>query len=122
MPKTWDRYLHQLLLKGQAPPAQEELGEQLPEEQGRAECSWTLALKEENCFSSFFPPHFGHAPGLSALERINCSNTAEQLPHLYSYRGIIHLVAIPASVHRNTRRPQASTPPSEEFSPSGTSA
>jgi len=82
--KVW-RKLHcgHLLLNGQEPPAQA-FGEQAPDEQGSDECSWTLALKEESCFSSFLPPHFGHASGLSVLERTNCSNTVAHFSHLYS--------------------------------------
>jgi hypothetical protein len=73
-----------LPLNGQEPPLQEDAVGQLPVAQGKEECSWTLALKEESCFSSFFPPHFGHASGRSALDRISCSNTAEHFSHLYS--------------------------------------
>jgi hypothetical protein len=72
-----------LPLNGQGPPPQDPVG-QLLEAQGNEACSWTVALNEESCFSSFFPPHFGHASGRSTLDRISCSNTAEHFSHLYS--------------------------------------
>jgi hypothetical protein len=63
---------------------EQDSAEQFPDAHGKEVRSCAPALNEESCFSSFFPPHFGHASGRSALERINCSNTVEQLPHLYS--------------------------------------
>jgi hypothetical protein len=65
------------LLKGQV-PVEQDPAEQFPAAHGKEGFSWTPALKEESCFSSFFPPHFGHAAGRLELDRINCSNTVEQ--------------------------------------------
>jgi len=76
-------------LNGQLPPEQPPVAQalgagQAPEAQGAAPVAATAALKVENCFSSFFAPHCGHAPGAAALRLISFSIVAPHARHRYS--------------------------------------